>query len=765
MVYANLAEIESRFPAFDPQELVQKIRQQGWMCLDIETSRATKNEYPENVYKPGLDPFTSKIVMLQVGLGEDEYITDVRRCGIEWILPLLEDESILKIGQNLKFECKFFLVHYDTRIINLWDTMIAEMILYNGLGYSYTLEALSKRYLNKKSANSLNLFNTEYDRKVTSAYRMKKDLAFFAGDDTDDEDLYQEALEEVTSDYIDKTTRMGFVNMADRPFTVKEINYGAEDVRGPIQIWRKQKYGREVDGEEWCPTMAFRAENALVSVLAEIECCGMTVDPIKWLAVYEENLDVYQYRKGILDSYVESHYLNFCNGMDLFSETPTCGIHWGSSKQVIKFFKHLDICPQEFSPSTKRKEYSVGAKVMFRQLPNELKEKFYRQDFPERITNTDELTLAYLLFKKSEQLVTTFGKDWLKFIHPITKKVHANYRQYLISNRMATTGPNVNQIPGTKPFRGCFTAALYKVLNSDYSTQEIRVAAEVHDVPLMIKFFTEPNEFQGDFHAFGATNMFRAIKGDPNYKVPPKEINGEKNPAFKGEHSEQRSTSKNITFKVNYGGSEHTLSLDLGIDIDDAKFFLDSFFNGFPGLRASHNAKKKEAVQKGWIEFDTYLGKRYFYPQHAEMQAVFQEAQALKPDNWWDLSKEDREELKAELRETTNWSELWRTYSRLRSKLERRALNLPIQGSSGSMTKLALLFIHRWIRDRWSFKESLKNAYVDLSMHDEIGGQATEEFTEEFAKVIEDSMMKAGRLMFKRVPMTSSCAIVDYWCH
>ncbi len=47
--------------------------------VDIETTRKyKKNKYREDIYKPGLDPYVSKICMLQIGDLDNQFIIDVR---------------------------------------------------------------------------------------------------------------------------------------------------------------------------------------------------------------------------------------------------------------------------------------------------------------------------------------------------------------------------------------------------------------------------------------------------------------------------------------------------------------------------------------------------------------------------------------------------------------------------------------------------------------------------------------------------------------
>jgi DNA polymerase I-like protein with 3'-5' exonuclease and polymerase domains len=142
------------------EECIEYLSNQHVIGLDIETSRKyPKGMYPEDVYKPGLDPYLSRIVMVQTGTLEKRYIIDARVIDISPLKQILENKSIVKVGHNLKFEGKFFLHTIGARLVNVWDVMISENVLYNGARISYSLEAMMGRYLNIKPVKEVNLFN------------------------------------------------------------------------------------------------------------------------------------------------------------------------------------------------------------------------------------------------------------------------------------------------------------------------------------------------------------------------------------------------------------------------------------------------------------------------------------------------------------------------------------------------------------------------------------------------------------------------------
>lgn len=413
MIFFIGNQLFSEFPTCTIEECYDYLVVQEVIGIDIETSRKfPKRTYPEEVYTPGLDPYVSRVVMLQIGTLERQYVIDTRVIDISKLKSILESDKIVKVGHNLQFEYKHILHNFGFKLANIWDTFICEKVLYNGLKLSYSLESLAKRYLGLESVESIDLFNS----------------------DTEDE--------EISKAYINKSTRLGFINIGDNPFSKTQIEYGVDDVIFPLKIKAIQEQGR--DG--WSPKLAFRLENATVLALADMAYRGIGFDKVKWLELLEIQKPLYVSRKEILNRWVEENEPTFCRGNDLFSNTPTCGIEWQSPTQVVTLFKKLGICPREKSKSTGKLEWTVGAKELLKTMTIELQEAYtYGKD--KTIETYEDLKLAYLLFKRSQMLCTTFGKDWLNYVHPITYRVHSNFNQYMHSSRLSSNNPNIQNLP------------------------------------------------------------------------------------------------------------------------------------------------------------------------------------------------------------------------------------------------------------------------------------------------------------------------------
>lgn len=98
----------------------------------------------------GLDPYTDKLLLLQIGTEEVSYIFDAQvmsLLGVEPLIKLLENPKIIKIMQNGKFDYGFIKLQVGAKINNIFDTMLAEGVLTAGLKRPQSLANLSEQYL------------------------------------------------------------------------------------------------------------------------------------------------------------------------------------------------------------------------------------------------------------------------------------------------------------------------------------------------------------------------------------------------------------------------------------------------------------------------------------------------------------------------------------------------------------------------------------------------------------------------------------------
>lgn len=695
------------------EECYQYCNNKQELGIDIETSY----RYPlgtfknEHIYQPGLDPYLTNIVMLQIGDLENIFVIDTRTIDITPILPLWENKDRLWVGANLRFEAKHLLHNYGIIHHKIWDIMLVEMNLTNGMKMSYSLAAMAYRYLGIKPAEDIDLFTQLEDEE----------------------------------EYINKSIRLGFLTIGNKLFSEAQILYGSDDILYPLEIKKRQALGYK----GYNPKEVHLLENSFCLVLADIELKGMAIDTKLWLENYEKNKLLYQRRLEKLNEYVENNHIEFCEPPSLFNTKPKCKIEWTSSKQVIKLFRKLNICPQEKSKQTGRIEYTVGATALVKTLPNEYKEKYNNDEETDIIENKD-LILNYLLLSATAQSCTTFGEEWLKYVHPITGRVHSSYRQILHTGRISSNRPNLQNIPGEEEFRKCFIATKgYKLINADYSSQESRVLAEVSGDEKMLSFFNEGHPIhKDDFHCFVGSAMFSILRNEPNLIITKKT------------HPKERTIAKTISFKTAYGGSAHTMKDDFGVEEEVAQEFIDSYMNAFPSLKDFFEKGKKHAVENGYI--DIAPDRRYWEKNFDRMKELNESIWKFYPNNYKELPKEKKEKVKKEIYEKhPELKEMWKEYFVMKGDLERASQNYKIQGFAGAQTKMAAIQVRKkQIANGWRDKIYLTNL-----VHDEVIAEAIEGMEEQGRALIEDCMVRGAMFFCKKVKMKADAVKVEYWHH
>lgn len=81
----------------------------------------------------GLDPYTCKVVLLQIGIPNKAYVFDMRTLGFDIFKPLLTNPKVLKILQNAVFDLEIIKAHGGYYVENIYDTMLVEQLFNLGL--------------------------------------------------------------------------------------------------------------------------------------------------------------------------------------------------------------------------------------------------------------------------------------------------------------------------------------------------------------------------------------------------------------------------------------------------------------------------------------------------------------------------------------------------------------------------------------------------------------------------------------------------------
>jgi len=175
------------------------------------------------------------------------------------------------------------------------------------------------------------------------------------------------------------------------------------------------------------------------------------------------------------------------------------------------------------------------------------------------------------------------------------------------------------------------------------------------------------------------------------------------------EAASKRNIAKTVNFGLLYGMGSRKLSQTLGISTKEAKVIIDNYFASFPTVKKFLESIEAKAKEQGYVE--TLLGRRRYFD--------FEHANAM--------------QLAAYLRE---------------------AGNTVFQGSTADLIKMAMLNIHRVIRE-----ENL-DAAILLQIHDELIFEIKDKDAELLASRFSQIMINIIEL---NIPLKTSINIGKRW--
>lgn len=288
----------------------------------------------------------------------------------------------------------------------------------------------------------------------------------------------------------------------------------------------------------------------------------------------------------------------------------------------------------------------------------------------------NEIVNDILEFRKYSKLKSTYVDSLPLLINPKTGRVHSNFNQArAATGRLSSENPNLQNIP-IKDEAGREIRKAFEPRNEDY----VLLAADYSQIEL--RLIAEISKDSGMMEAFVQNLDFHTATASKIFEIPIDEVT-----------SDQRRTAKTVNFSITYGAGATNLSRQLGIKRTEAKEIIDQYFKQFPGLQnymveTIENAKKTNYVS-------TLMGRKRY------------------------------------LRDINSNSGL------SRSNAERMAINTPIQGTAADMIKVAMINIHKAIRDL-----KLKSRLI-LQVHDELVFDVHKDELDVVKIMVEDKMVNA----------------------
>ena len=303
-----------------------------------------------------------------------------------------------------------------------------------------------------------------------------------------------------------------------------------------------------------------------------------------------------------------------------------------------------------------------------------------------------ELPRLILEYRELQKLKSTYVDTLPERINRKTGRIHTSFNQAgAATGRLSSAEPNLQNIP-IRTLRG-------EAIRAGFVPREgwVFLVADYSQIELRIMAhlsgdaaFIEAFRQGGDIHRQTAALIFNV---QPDLVTP-----------------EMRARAKTINFATIYGQGAFALSRQLGISLEDAKGFIAQYFERFSGVRAFLDHQIELARQHGYVE--TLLKRRRYIPEIKE-----------------------------------------RNFS-LRAYGERNAQNSPLQGSAADLIKLAMVGIHRAIREQRLAGRML------LQVHDELVFEVPPGEVAAMSQLVREHMENVVAL---RVPLVVDIGVGPNW--
>ncbi|MGP8217461.1 MAG: DNA polymerase [Bacteroidia bacterium] len=318
-----------------------------------------------------------------------------------------------------------------------------------------------------------------------------------------------------------------------------------------------------------------------------------------------------------------------------------------------------------------------------------------------KLLNKHAIIPKILEYKQMATLAATFLESLPDKIHPVTGRVHTVFRQArTATGRLSSEKPNLQNIPMKtelgRQIRRAFVPRDkdHVIIAADYSQIELRLMAELSRDKNLVDAFLNGL----DIHKATASKIFNTPVADI------------------GDKDRKRSIAKGINFGLNYGMSAKGLAESIWdatgeqIDVSEATGYMHRYFDEFSGVAKFHHDAYVFAVINGYSR--TMFGRKRYL-----------------------------EDIDSGLR-----------FKRMKAR--RLAINSPVQGSAADIIKMAMVNIHRELRNR-----GLQTRMV-LTVHDELVFDAPRPELDVVVPLIRDTMQNVVKLC---VPLDVKVDVGSNW--
>ncbi|QSB26778.1 DNA polymerase I [Flavobacterium sp. CLA17] len=295
------------------------------------------------------------------------------------------------------------------------------------------------------------------------------------------------------------------------------------------------------------------------------------------------------------------------------------------------------------------------------------------------LANDNPIVKEILDWRQMVKLQSTYILALPEQVDKKTLRVHTDYMQTVAATgRLSSNNPNLQNIP-IRTERGRQIRKAFVARDENHTL----ISADYSQIELRIIAALSGEEnmiaaFQNgeDIHKATAAKVF---------DVPLEEVS-----------REQRSNAKTVNFGIIYGVSAFGLSNQTSLSRSESAALIEAYYKTYPRLKSYISDQIEFAREKGYVQ--TILGRRRYLKDINSANAV------------------------------------------VRSAAERNAVNAPIQGSAADVIKIAMINIHKKLKE-----ENWKSKML-LQVHDELVFDVHNDELEKIQPMIKHEMENAFKM-------------------
>ncbi len=308
------------------------------------------------------------------------------------------------------------------------------------------------------------------------------------------------------------------------------------------------------------------------------------------------------------------------------------------------------------------------------------------------LKGTHPIIELVLQFRQLAKLKSTYLDAFQSLVNPKTGRLHTSFNQTgTTTGRLSSSEPNLQNIP----VRGELGGRIRQAIVAEPGWCLMSADYSQIDLRVLAHLSNDPELIatflrDEDIHAATASRVFNVATGNVT--------------------SEMRRVAKTVNFGVIYGMSDYGLEQATEFSREEAGQFISAYFDKYPKVRDYIERTKNQAREMGYVQ--TVMGRRRYIP-----------------------------EIKSPNRQ-------------VREAAERMAVNMPVQGTSADIIKIAMVNLHREME-----KRNLRSKMI-LQVHDELVFEVPTDEIELMKELVSRIMPHALKLV---VPLKIDIKLGKNW--